>query len=290
MSAFTAPDSFFTKRLHFSICLQLCFHLQHRAHALQMLCSLGEPHPHSATHLLDMEQKDLRDLISCPICFNYCTGKIYNCANGHVTCSECIKSINKCPTCRVKMAPASRNIALEQVLSTVLFPCKFAEAGCEALVPHSQLGEHQENCRHSRVPHICSHCNRDCGYEESRKTHLDLCPDNLLMCHHCEEFVARKDLPCHLWMKHSKPFQVRTCVTCGEKVLRAHMDKHNMKKHGIISMESSKEETVKEWEGTQCVSGLETQDGYRVTADCLINDVDAMEYFGSSRCVGCHAN
>lgn len=39
-----------------------------------------------------------------------------------------------------------RNLAMEKVASTVLFPCKFASTGCQFTMLHTDKGDHEEAC------------------------------------------------------------------------------------------------------------------------------------------------
>ena len=51
---------------------------------------------------------ELRKSLECPVCMETPrTGPLYQCQNGHIICSVCIKNIQECPQCRVKL-PVSR--------------------------------------------------------------------------------------------------------------------------------------------------------------------------------------
>ena len=43
----------------------------------------------------------IRDLLECPVCMDTIKSvPIYQCANGHVICKDCIEKLNSCPICR----------------------------------------------------------------------------------------------------------------------------------------------------------------------------------------------
>ena len=58
----------------------------------------------------------LRDLLECPVCNETIKSvPIYQCANGHVTCKDCIEKMNNCPICRNDSA-LRRNLKLENIV------------------------------------------------------------------------------------------------------------------------------------------------------------------------------
>lgn len=50
-----------------------------------------------------------------------------------------------CPTCRGPLG-SIRNLAMERVANSVLFPCKYASSGCEITLPHTEKADHEELC------------------------------------------------------------------------------------------------------------------------------------------------
>lgn len=73
---------------------------------------------------------DLASLFECPVCFDYVLPPILQCQSGHLVCSNCRPKLTCCPTCRGPLG-SIRNLAMEKVANSVLFPCKYASSGCE---------------------------------------------------------------------------------------------------------------------------------------------------------------
>jgi hypothetical protein len=43
----------------------------------------------------------IRDLLECPVCMEIIKSvPVYQCANGHVICKDCIEKLNNCLICR----------------------------------------------------------------------------------------------------------------------------------------------------------------------------------------------
>jgi hypothetical protein len=58
----------------------------------------------------------LRDLLKCPVCLETIKSvPVYQCANGHVICKDCIEKSNNCPICRNDSAPI-RSLQLEKTV------------------------------------------------------------------------------------------------------------------------------------------------------------------------------
>ena len=58
----------------------------------------------------------LRDLLECPVCIETIRKvPVYQCANGHVICQDCIEKLNNCPICRNDSA-LRRNLKLEKIV------------------------------------------------------------------------------------------------------------------------------------------------------------------------------
>eukprot|EP00493_Phyllostaurus_siculus_P002285 UN02297 len=80
---------------------------------------------------------DLASLFECPVCFDYVLPPIYQCSSGHLVCSNCRPKLTLCPTCRGPLG-SIRNLAMEKVANTVLFPCRFNSSGCGVTLPQRQ--------------------------------------------------------------------------------------------------------------------------------------------------------
>ena len=61
-------------------------------------------------------EKYLRELLECPVCMETIKSvPVYQCANGHVICNDCIEKMNNCPICRNESA-LRRNLKLENIV------------------------------------------------------------------------------------------------------------------------------------------------------------------------------
>lgn len=88
---------------------------------------------------------ELASLFECPVCFDYALPPITQCQSGHIVCSTCKPKLQFCPTCRGALGNI-RNLAMEKVASSVLFPCKYATIGCVAVLHHTEKTDHEETC------------------------------------------------------------------------------------------------------------------------------------------------
>lgn len=73
---------------------------------------------------LPIQTPELTALFECPVCFDYVLPPILQCQAGHLVCSACRRKVSCCPTCRGPLTPSIRNLAMEKLASTLLFPCK----------------------------------------------------------------------------------------------------------------------------------------------------------------------
>ena len=85
---------------------------------------------------------DLASLFECPVCFDYVLPPILQCHAGHLVCSNCRPKLTCCPTCRGQLGGNIRNLALEKVASTVMFPCKYSSGGCIISLLHTEKVRH----------------------------------------------------------------------------------------------------------------------------------------------------
>lgn len=75
---------------------------------------------------------DLTSLFECPVCFDFVLPPIIQCQNGHLVCSSCRTKITTCPTCRIPISSNIRNLPMEKLATTMMFPCKYSSSGCTA--------------------------------------------------------------------------------------------------------------------------------------------------------------
>jgi hypothetical protein len=86
----------------------------------------------------------LREL-ECPVCSGYMASPIRMCENGHNICSGCIYRLSVCPSCR-GMFINVRNITLEKLAATAVYPCKNRGAGCEETFTADNRDSHRAVC------------------------------------------------------------------------------------------------------------------------------------------------
>jgi hypothetical protein len=61
-------------------------------------------------------EKYLRELLECPVCMETIKSvPVYQCANGHVICKDCIEKLNNCPICR-NDSDLRRSLKLEDIV------------------------------------------------------------------------------------------------------------------------------------------------------------------------------
>ena len=53
----------------------------------------------------------------------------FQCQAGHLVCQHCRPKLTCCPTCRGPLGGNIRNLAMEKVASTIMFPCKYQQSG-----------------------------------------------------------------------------------------------------------------------------------------------------------------
>ncbi|KAJ8344267.1 hypothetical protein SKAU_G00315960 [Synaphobranchus kaupii] len=107
---------------------------------------------------------ELASLFECPVCFDYVLPPILQCQSGHLVCSNCRPKLTCCPTCRGPLG-SIRNLAMEKVANSVLFPCKYASSGCEVTLPHTEKAEHEELCEFR--PYSCPCPGASCKWQGS---------------------------------------------------------------------------------------------------------------------------
>lgn len=110
-------------------------------------------------HLMSPDDT-VRAMLTCPVCLELAPRPILQCKNGHTTCLECLSNgLSTCPQCRVELIPLTRNIELEERMSTVGVACSLE--GCNKVVAHAELSNHLKCCpkRLCRCPLAASaHC------------------------------------------------------------------------------------------------------------------------------------
>ncbi|KAJ3636474.1 hypothetical protein MTP99_000021 [Tenebrio molitor] len=83
--------------------------------------------------------------LECPICTNYMSPPIRQCATGHSVCESCRKKLPKCALCQGKFTD-SRNISLEGLAVKMRYPCINKSTGCTAKLSYTERETHELRC------------------------------------------------------------------------------------------------------------------------------------------------
>jgi len=121
----------------------------------------------------------LLEELECPVCLEYMASPIKMCENGHNICGYCKERLTKCPTCRGKITNV-RNISLEILAATALYPCKNREGGCEETFTVYDRNKHLSVCMY-----------------QSRE-----CPVNIISDVDCSWTGTLSDIPVHVRAEH----------------------------------------------------------------------------------------
>ncbi|KAH7943227.1 E3 ubiquitin-protein ligase Siah1 [Rhipicephalus sanguineus] len=89
----------------------------------------------------------MSSLLECPVCRDYALPPIMQCENGHHLCAPCRKNVTMCPVCRAPKGK-NRNLALEKLADTTLFPCKYRFKGCTTSILIADKKKHENSCEH----------------------------------------------------------------------------------------------------------------------------------------------
>jgi len=93
-----------------------------------------------------IKKDELKDLLECPVCLRVPRGSpIYQCARGHVVCSDCRPNVSTCPQCRDPLGNI-RSLVSEKMLEKLPSSCKYADDGCQVELLRDQIGEHERGC------------------------------------------------------------------------------------------------------------------------------------------------
>ena len=89
----------------------------------------------------------------------------FQCHAGHLVCSSCRPKLTCCPTCRGQLGGNIRNLAMEKVASTVMFPCRYQSSGCGLSLLHTDKTDHEETCEFR--PYSCPCPGASCKWQGS---------------------------------------------------------------------------------------------------------------------------
>jgi hypothetical protein len=88
---------------------------------------------------------DLLEHLVCPVCMQYMSSPINMCVSGHNICGGCKERFRECPACRGKFV-TGRNVALEKLAATAVYPCKNRVAGCGETFTVNDQDNHLAEC------------------------------------------------------------------------------------------------------------------------------------------------
>ncbi|KAL3843274.1 hypothetical protein ACJMK2_021216 [Sinanodonta woodiana] len=118
----------------------------------------------SPTITSSSSNQELASYFECPVCFDYALPPIMQCQSGHIVCQACRQKLSMCPTCRGPLGNI-RNLAMEKVAATVMFPCKYASNGCNTTHLHTDKLDHEETCEFR--PYCCPCPGASCKWQGS---------------------------------------------------------------------------------------------------------------------------
>merc|ERR1719282_1642845 len=94
-----------------------------------------------------IKKEDIKDLLECPVCLRVPrSSPIYQCARGHVVCSECRPNVTTCPQCRDPLGNI-RSLISEKMLEKLPSVCKYTDQGCQEEHTQKTILEHEEKCQ-----------------------------------------------------------------------------------------------------------------------------------------------
>ncbi|KAL1819292.1 hypothetical protein ACET3Z_014161 [Daucus carota] len=116
-------------------------------------------------------------VLDCVFCHRLLSIPVYQCDNGHLSCSTCCRALKKttCPSCSLPIGQ-NQNLAVEKVLKSVKISCKNITYGCKETIRYDKKSEHERS--------MCIH--QPCS-----------CPH-----HGCEFLASSKILYLHYYEKH----------------------------------------------------------------------------------------
>lgn len=117
---------------------------------------LGE---HGRTGEYSVRIDDYDRLFTCRACRRMLSPPVYQCPFAHVTCSRCHEEVgdNRCSCCGSGNG-YGRNRVVEEFLGRIRFSCRNKVHDCEAFLPHHEMREHEQTCRHEPIFCPVSQC------------------------------------------------------------------------------------------------------------------------------------
>jgi len=128
-----------------------------------------------------IKKDDLKDLLECPVCLRVPrSSPIFQCARGHVVCSECRPNVSTCPQCRDPLGNI-RSLISEKMLEKLPSVCKYTDQGCQEEHTQKTILEHEKSCQYRLVNCVDLACQQRISVSKLL-THLDT-------DHETEDFV-----------------------------------------------------------------------------------------------------
>lgn len=93
--------------------------------------------------------EDLLKQLECPVCTDYMTSPITLCQNGHNICAKCKSDVSTCPSCGGELLRI-RNVTLEDIAKTTMYPCKNREEGCLQIFSMDNRLDHEIQCLYKK--------------------------------------------------------------------------------------------------------------------------------------------
>ncbi len=88
--------------------------------------------------------EELKKALECPICEDVPLAPIYTCSSSHTICGQCRIGL-ECALCGEDLAN-SRNKAVELIVASSSFWCKFLSDGCPLVIKGADYRAHAQEC------------------------------------------------------------------------------------------------------------------------------------------------
>ncbi|XP_052132675.1 uncharacterized protein LOC113205821 [Frankliniella occidentalis] len=93
------------------------------------------------------------EAFECKLCSDYLSPPVRQCAAGHGLCPSCLAGAESCPLCGRCVAASA---TADQLVRTVLFPCKNSGVGCKELYWIEDRARHEAKCPFRPRPCPCA--------------------------------------------------------------------------------------------------------------------------------------
>ena len=228
--------------------------------------------------LLEPNNNNLKDYITCGICFDILLKPICCRKCKKKYCKNCISrnrinNQNKCPYCRQKFEILEIDHTTKDILNDIKLKCFFVNEGCKEILIYDNFIKHINLCEKGEYKCNTKNCHFT-GNLDDMIAHLDKCGLSLIQCEYClndfqkinfdEHFNKCKNeiIPCYYCNKRMEKFKLKEhedfdcpkykieCKKCKEKICRENMNAHKNNKlecyeNRINYLENYKEKSEK---------------------------------------------